>query len=121
LWPYVISALIVEHVGPKRALELMMTGERLSAERRTSGASSTGSSPATSSTTRSARLVDDAVAGAPLALALGRRAYHQSRDMSPAGGDGVPPRHARPDGADRGRAEGIGAFFEKREPVWKGR
>ncbi|MDX1621821.1 MAG: enoyl-CoA hydratase/isomerase family protein, partial [Nitriliruptorales bacterium] len=32
LWPFVISALVVEHLGPKRALELMMTGRRLPAE-----------------------------------------------------------------------------------------
>jgi enoyl-CoA hydratase len=31
LWPYMISALLVEHLGPKRALELMMTGDRISA------------------------------------------------------------------------------------------
>ncbi|HWH31613.1 MAG TPA: enoyl-CoA hydratase/isomerase family protein, partial [Egibacteraceae bacterium] len=33
MWPYMITAVIVEHLGPKRTMELMMTGERIDAAR----------------------------------------------------------------------------------------
>ncbi|MHB8450071.1 MAG: enoyl-CoA hydratase/isomerase family protein, partial [Mycobacteriales bacterium] len=33
LWPFMVSALLARHVSPKQAMDLMLTGERISAER----------------------------------------------------------------------------------------
>jgi enoyl-CoA hydratase len=121
LWPYVISALIVEHVGPKRALELMMTGERLTADQARDWGFVNRVVPRDQLDTAVASLAETLIAGAPLALALGRRAYHQSREMSPRAAmaylHGMLDLTVQTDDV----AEGIGAFFEKREPVWSGR
>jgi enoyl-CoA hydratase/carnithine racemase len=121
LWPYVISALIVEHVGPKRALELMMTGERLSADQARDWGFVNRVVARDQLDDAVASLADALVAGAPLALALGRRAYHQSRDMTRRAA--MAYLHGMLDLTVQTEdvAEGIGAFFEKREPVWKGR
>jgi enoyl-CoA hydratase/carnithine racemase len=121
LWPYVISALIVEHVGPKRALELMMTGERLRAEQARDWGFVNRVVPRDQLDEAVASLAEALVAGAPLALALGRRAYHQSREMSPRAA--MAYLHGMLDLTVQTEdvREGIGAFFEKRDPVWKGR
>ena len=43
IWPYMVTVALLQAMTPKRALELMMTGRRVSAPRRPSGsASSTG-------------------------------------------------------------------------------
>jgi enoyl-CoA hydratase/carnithine racemase len=121
LWPYVISALIVEHVGPKRALEMMMTGERLSAARAHEWGFVNSVVPREQLDDAVGELVEMLSAGAPLALALGRRAYHQSREMSPRAAmaylHGMLDLTVQTDDV----REGIGAFFEKRDPVWTGR
>jgi enoyl-CoA hydratase len=121
LWPYVISALIVEHVGPKRALELMMTGERLSAAQARDWGFVNRVVPRAQLDEAVAQLAEVLVAGASLALALGRRAFHQAREMSPRAA--MAYLHGMLDLTVQTEdvAEGIGAFFQKREPVWKGR
>jgi enoyl-CoA hydratase len=121
LWPYVISALIVEHVGPKRALELMMTGERLSAAQAREWGFVNRIVARDQLDAAVDQLAEVLVAGAPLALALGRRAFHQAREMTPHAA--MAYLHGMLDLTVQTEdvTEGIGAFFQKREPVWKGR
>jgi enoyl-CoA hydratase/carnithine racemase len=121
LWPHVISALLVQHLGPKRALEWMMTGRRYSA------AEAERLGLVNRVVAREA--LDDAVAelaaelirGAPLALALGRRSYLDARSMEPRSAmaylHGMLDLQVQTEDA----AEGIAAFLERREPQWRGR
>jgi enoyl-CoA hydratase len=121
LWPYVISALIVEHLGPKRALELMMTGERVPATTAHAWGLVNRVVARDDLDVAVDQLVEQLVGGAPLALALGRRAYHESRDMSPRAAmaylHGMLDLTVQTDDV----REGVTAFFEKRDPVWRGR
>jgi enoyl-CoA hydratase len=121
LWPFVISALVVEHVGPKRALELMMTGQRLTAEQAREWGFVNRVVPRTELDAAVAELVAELAAGAPLALALGRRAFHETRAMDPH--SAMAYLHGMLDLAVQTEdvAEGIAAFFGKREPQWRGR
>jgi enoyl-CoA hydratase len=121
LWPFVISALIVEHVGPKRALELMMTGQRLTASEAREWGFVNRVVPRAQLDDAVGDLVAELVAGAPLALALGRRAHHESRAMTPD--QAMAYLHGMLDLAVQTDdvAEGIAAFFGKREPQWRGR
>lgn len=121
LWPFVISALIVEHVGPKRALELMMTGRRLTADEARAWGFVNRVVPRAELDAAVGDLVDELVAGAPLALALGRRAYLESRAMTPD--QAMAYLHGMLDLAVQTEdvAEGIAAFFGKRDPQWRGR
>lgn len=121
LWPYVISALIVEHVGPKRALELMMTGERLTAAEAQRWGLVNRVVPRDGLDAAVDALVAQLLAGAPLALALGRRSFNEARSMSPRAA--MAYLHGMLDLTVQTEdvAEGIGAFFAKREPQWKGR
>jgi enoyl-CoA hydratase len=121
LWPHVISALLVQHLGPKRALEWMMTGRRYpAAEAERLGLVNR---------VVAREELDDAVAelaaelirGAPLALALGRRSYLDARSMEPRSAmaylHGMLDLQVQTEDA----AEGIAAFLERREPEWRGR
>lgn len=121
LWPYVISALLTEHLGPKRALELMMTGRRLSAGDARDWGLVNHVVPADQLDAAVDELVESLVAGAPLALALGRRSFHEARQMHPDAA--MAYLHGMLDltvGTDD-VVEGVTAFFEKRPPVWRGR
>jgi enoyl-CoA hydratase len=121
LWPHVISALLVQHLGPKRALEWMMTGRRYpAAEAERLGLVNTVV-PREELDTAVADLAAELVRGAPLALALGRRSYLESRAMEPRSAmaylHGMLDLQVQTEDA----AEGIAAFLERREPTWRGR
>jgi enoyl-CoA hydratase/carnithine racemase len=121
LWPYVISTLLVEHLGPKRALELMMTGRRLSATEAREWGLVNRVVPRDDLDDAVAELAAELSAGAPLALALGRRAYHESREMGRR--EAMAYLHGMLDLTVQTEdvVEGLAAFFEKRDPVWRGR
>jgi enoyl-CoA hydratase/carnithine racemase len=121
LWPYVISALLTEHLGPKRALELMMTGRRLTATQAEAWGLVNHVVAADELDAAVDELVEALVAGAPLALALGRRSFHEARQMHPDAA--MAYLHGMLDltvGTDD-VVEGVTAFFEKRPAVWRGR
>ncbi|MDX1620109.1 MAG: enoyl-CoA hydratase-related protein, partial [Nitriliruptorales bacterium] len=121
LWPFVISAVIVEHLGPKRALDLMMTGRRLPAAEALEWGLVNRVAAADGLDDAVDDLVGQLLRASPVALTLGRRSYHRSRGMSPR--DAMAYLHGMLDLAleTEDVAEGIAAFFEKREPDWPGR
>lgn len=121
LWPHVISALLVQHLGPKRALEWMMTGRRYPAEEAERLGLVNQVVPRADLDAAVADLAAELVRAAPLALALGRRSYLEARAMEP--GSAMAYLHGMLDlqVQTEDAAEGIAAFLERREPTWRGR
>lgn len=121
LWPHVISALLVQHLGPKRALEWMMTGRRYPAAEAERLGLVNRVVPREQLDEAVAELAAELIRGAPLALALGRRSYLDARSMEPRSAmaylHGMLDLQVQTEDA----AEGIGAFLERREPEWRGR
>jgi enoyl-CoA hydratase len=121
LWPYMVSALLVEHLGPKRAMELMMTGRRLSAVDARDWGLVNRVVPRQGLDEAVREMTDQLVAAAPLALRWGRQATRTARDMPAAAA--LPYLHGMLDlnAQSEDVVEGIQAFFARRDPQWRGR
>lgn len=121
LWPYMISALIVEHLGPKRAMELMMTGRRLSATEAREWGLVNVVVARDELDEAVATLCGQLAAAAPLALRWGKQATATARDLPRSAA--LAHLHAMLDltAQTEDVVEGIQAFFGKRDPEWSGR
>jgi enoyl-CoA hydratase len=121
LWPMMITAEICRNIGRKRALELMLTGKRLSAEEAERLGLVNKVVPADALEEETMALAGEIAAQSPATMALGLRAFYDVQDM----GYEEALRHLE---GELGKvialedaAEGLSAFFQKRKPVWKGR
>ena len=121
MWPYMITTVLTDHLGPKRTLELMLTGRRLTAAEASDWGLLNRVVPAAD--------LDDAVAGltgellelSPVVLSLGKESFATAADMrrdeALAYLASQLSLHLQTDDV----VEGISAFLEKRPPRWKGR
>jgi len=121
LWPMMISAEIVRSVGRKAALELMLTGKRITAAEAVRIGLVNRAVPAAALEAETMALAAELAARSPATMALGLRAFYRAADME------LLPALRFLEG-ELGRvlaledaAEGIAAFLQKRSPVWKGR
>jgi enoyl-CoA hydratase/carnithine racemase len=120
LWPYMITVPMLRSMPPKVALELQMTGRRVGAEE----AASIGFARVVPAAELDAE-VDELAAGlakkSSAVLQLGRDAFYAVWDQ--AAGDALRLLHPMltvHTGLEDA-TEGLAAFAEKREPVWKDR
>jgi len=121
MWPYMITAVIVEHLGPKRTMELMMTGKRLDAATALDWGLVNTVVPLADLDAATDELVGQLVALSPVVLSLGKQSYGAAMGM--ARNDALEylasmlSLHLQTEDV----VEGITAFLQKRTPEWKGR
>ncbi|HEV3321727.1 MAG TPA: enoyl-CoA hydratase-related protein [Solirubrobacteraceae bacterium] len=120
-FPFMIMALIYRNVGRKQANELLLLGERWSAQEALAAGLVNKVVPADEFDAAVAEWAAKLAAKSPLIMRLGKEAMRRQLDMP------------LDDALDYLRAqltlalstedivEGVTAFFEKRDPVWKGR
>jgi enoyl-CoA hydratase/carnithine racemase len=121
LWPYMITVPLVRSMPPKKALELMMTGRRVSAAEAERIGFVNQVVPAGELDATVDALAAALAAKSPAIMALGRQSFYDVWDESAA--DALPLLHALltvTAGTDDA-AEGLAAFAEKRRPTWTGR
>jgi enoyl-CoA hydratase len=121
LWPMMITAEIVRSIGRKKALELMLTGEKISAREAERLGLVNRVVPAERLEEETLSLARALARKSPAAVRLGLRAFYDTQDLA------LVPALEHLQGqlaavlATEDAAEGIAAFFAKREPQWKGR
>jgi enoyl-CoA hydratase len=120
-FPFMIMSLIYRNVGRKKANEMLLLGERLSAEEALSAGIVNRVVPAAEFDAAVAEWAAKLAGKSPVIMRLGKEAMRRQLDMP------------LDDALDYLRAqltlalstedivEGVTAFFEKREPQWKGR
>lgn len=121
LWPMMISAILQRLIPQRLALDLMLTGRRLSAEEAFRAGIVTQVVPFEQLDAAVAATVERLLAVSPAVLALGKDAFYAVEDM---------PLDAALDHLHVGlttvamtddAGEGIAAFGERRDPEWTGR
>jgi len=121
LWPYMISAVIQRNVPRKVALDMMLTGRRVTADEAGRWGMVNRVEPRANLDAAVDELVDELASKSPLILSLGKRSFYRSQDMSFE--DALAYLHSMLTGNLEAEdvAEGVGAFLQKRPPEWKGR
>ncbi len=121
LFPMMIMAVLRRVIQPRDLLKLMLLGERLSAAEAKQIGLVTEVVPDEALDARVGELAAELAKRSPMAMRMGLNAYNTQRTM--------PVEKALPYLRDQLYAllktedaqEGLAAFFQKREPEWKGR
>jgi len=121
LWPMMVTALLVRHVGLKTASELMLLGEKLPAAEAKSMGLINRVVPRTHLDAEVARVAGALAARSPAVVKLGRDALYHTMDLPLEPALAALRDRLVLNGLLEDAAEGVTAFIQKRPPQWKGR
>lgn len=121
LWPFMITAVIQRDLPRKVALDLMLTGKRISAAEGERWGFVNRVIPAAELDPAVDELVATLTSKSPLISALGKRSFYKSEDMPFDSGVEYLAGMLTLCLESEDTIEGVTAFMQKRDPEWKGR
>lgn len=121
LWPFMVSALLAAHVSPKVAMELMLSGRRVPAGEAQALGLVSRVLPSENFDSEVEAVIGALARKPPVAVRLGKAAFLSALEtpLVPALEAMQAQLSLLTTTADV--AEGVSAFFQKREPHWQGR
>lgn len=121
LWPMMIGALIYRNTLRKKAMEMVLLGERLNADQALEMGLITRTVPADRLDDEVNRVCRSLAQKSPIGIKIGKEAFYAMADMPfEKAVDYLSGKIAEVASTEDAR-EGIMAFIEKRKPVFKGR
>jgi enoyl-CoA hydratase len=121
LFPFMIMALIYRNVGRKKTNEMLLLGERLTADQAREAGIVNRVVPAAEFEAAVADWAQKLAAKSPLVMRLGKDAMWRQMDMPLVDALDYLRSQLVIELSTEDAIEGVTAFFEKREPEWKGR
>ena len=120
-FPYMIMAIIYRNVPRKKVNEMMLLGERISAEQAVEYGLANKVVPAAEFGSAVDEWAGKLASKSPVLMRLGHDAMHRQADMSLDDGLEYLRSQLSLTFSTEDIQEGVEAFFEKRDPEWKGR
>jgi len=121
LWPYIITAVVRRVLPERKALELMMTGERIDANEALRLGAVNRVVPAGGLDEAVDELCRSLAAKSPAIMRLGKDSFYASREMGFRQAMDYLQGQLALNLETEDVVEGVTAFLEKRAPHWKGR
>jgi enoyl-CoA hydratase len=121
LWPYMITVPLLRSMPPKTALDLMITGRRVSAEEGARLGFVQRVVPAADLDATVDALAAELAGRSPLIMRWGRDSFYRVLEMDADAALSYLQGMLTVTTQTEDAAEGVAAFAEKRKPVWKGR
>ncbi len=118
LWPFVVFRSVACAIGERRALELSLTGRVISAEEALQWGLIHHLAPNGELLERALAVASTVARFSQMAVRRGLDYVHRSRALSPSEAVDLADTMRRWTFKSADFAEGVGAFFEKREPEW---
>jgi enoyl-CoA hydratase/carnithine racemase len=121
LWPYMITVPLLRSMPPKTALDLMMTGRRVTADEGARIGFVQRVVPVAELDAAVDALASELASKSPIIMRWGRSAFYRVLEMDSDAALAYLQSMLTVTSQTEDAAEGVAAFAEKRAPSWKGR